>query len=359
MVVLDMLKKRAARYAELTKSIEDPAVYGNQALFKEVQRERGQLKEIAEIAERLSKLEAQIKGDEEILADKSADAEMRAMAEEELKELKPQFEALSTEAEDMLVLEDASDSRNCILEIRGAEGGDEATLFARELMETYARFCAQHKFKLQVMDEVESEVGGLKSGTYAITGENVWKWFKYEAGGHRVQRVPATETQGRIHTSLATVAVLPEVEEVDIKINEADLEIKAARSGGPGGQNVNKTSSRCQMRHIPTGIFVDCQATPSFHKNKDEAMRILRAKLYEREQERIAAERKEARSVIGSGKRGEKIRTYNFPQNRCTDHRCNENFGLEQVMEGKLDDVILALRKWERAERLKEMAKQS
>jgi peptide chain release factor 1 len=354
-----MLRKRADRYAELTRSTEDPAVYNNPQKFKEVQRERGSLKEQAEVYAKLARLESQIKGDEEILTDKSADSEMRAMAEEELKDLKPQFARLTEEAEDMLVLEDASDSRNCILEIRGAEGGDEATLFARELMETYARFCTQHKFKLQVMDEVESEVGGLKSGVYAITGENVWKWLKYEAGGHRVQRVPATETQGRIHTSLATVAVLPEVEEVDIKINEADLEIKAARSGGPGGQNVNKTSSRCQMRHIPTGIFVDCQATPSFHKNKDEALRILRAKLYEREQERIASERKEARSVIGSGKRGEKIRTYNFPQSRCTDHRCNENFGIEQVMAGRLDDVILALRKWERSERLKELARQA
>jgi len=359
MVILEMLKKRADRYAELTKSIEDPAVYNNQALFKDVQRERGQLREQAAMYEKLAKLDAQIKGGEEILLDRAADSEMRAMAEEELNELKPQFAQMTVEAEDMLVLEDASDSRNCILEIRGAEGGDEASLFARELMETYARFCAQHKFKLQIMDEVESEVGGLKSGVYAISGENVWKWFKYEAGGHRVQRVPATETQGRIHTSLATVAVLPEVEEVDIEIKESDLEIKAARSGGPGGQNVNKTASRCQMKHLPTGIFVDCQMTPSFHKNKDEAMRILRAKLFELEQERINAERKEARLVIGTGKRSEKIRTYNFPQSRCTDHRCNQNFGIEQVMQGRLDDVIAALRKWEREERLKEMAKQA
>ncbi len=356
--VLDMLKKRADRFAELSKAIEDPAVYSNNKLFAAYQRERGSLREQADMFAAMTKLADSIKGDEALMVDKTADSDMKALAEEELKELRPQLDKLTQEAEDTLLMEDSNNSRNCILEVRGAEGGDEATLFARELMEAYARFCALHKFKFTMMDEVESEVGGLKSGVYSVEGDNVWKWFKYESGGHRVQRVPATETQGRVHTSLATGVVLPEVEDVDIEIKDSALDIKAARSGGPGGQNVNKTNSRCQIRHLPSGIFVDCQATPSFHKNKDEAMRILRAKLFELEQERIDKERKEARSVVGTGKRGEKIRTYNFPQARCTDHRANENFNVETIMEGRLDDMVAALRKWERDERLKQMAKQ-
>lgn len=358
--MIDVLKQRAERYDELGKLIEDPEVYSNSKLFAQYQRERGSLREQAEAYAALTALQSQIAGSEEILKDPAADSEMKELAEVEVAELREKYDALWKEAQDLILLDDEDDSRDVILEIRGAEGGDEATLFARELMENYARWCVPHKFKLETLDEVESEVGGLKNGTYRIKGEGVWRWFKYEGGGHRVQRVPATEGAGRIHTSLATVAVLPEMEDVDIEVKESDLEIKAARSGGPGGQNVNKTSSRCQMRHLPTGLFVDCQATPSFHKNRDEALRILKNKLYQMEKEKRDRELAEKRgAMVGSGGRGDKIRTYNFPQDRCTDHRAKVSLPLTRIMAGDLDELIEAARNWEKEERLKAMSKQS
>lgn len=358
--MLDILKTRADRFAELSRMTEDPAVYGNPKQFAQVQRERGSLREQAEMYAALAALKSQIEGSEAILKDPAADSEMKGMAEEELNELRKQFEALTAQAQDLILLGDADDTRDVILEIRGAEGGDEATLFARDLMENYARFFVKKNLKLEMIDEVESEAGGLKSGTYRIKGENAWKTLKYEGGGHRVQRVPVTETAGRIHTSLATVAVLPEMEEVEIEIKESDLEIKAARSGGPGGQNVNKTASRCQIKHLPSGLFVDCQATPSFHKNKDEAMRILKTKLYQMEKEKIDRERSLLRGgMIGSGQRGDKIRTYNFPQDRCTDHRSKESFPLQKVMAGDLEPLIESCRKWEKEEKLAALSKQA
>lgn len=344
--MLDLLKQRADRYAELGKLIEDPNVYGNNKLFAQYQRERGGLRDLADTYQQLMTLQQQIAGSNEILGDPAADSEMKELAEVELEELQEKYDTLYNEAQDMILLDDEDDARDVILEIRAAEGGDEASLFARELIENYIRWGASRKFKFEVLDEVESEVGGLKSGTYRVTGDQVWKWFKYEGGGHRVQRVPTTETQGRIHTSLATVAVLPEMEDVEIDVKESDLEIKASRSGGPGGQNVNKTSSRCQIRHLPTGIMVDCQATPSFHKNRDEAMRILKSKLYQMEKEKRDREMAAKRgSMVGSGARGDKIRTYNFPQDRCTDHRAKESFALTTVMAGHLDEVIDARRR--------------
>ncbi|MCC7507834.1 MAG: PCRF domain-containing protein [Planctomycetes bacterium] len=358
--MLDVLKQRADRYHDLGKQIEDPAVYGNNKLFADYQRERGMLREQADAYAAIVALQAQIAGSEEILKDPAADSEMKELAEVELGELKERYDRLYAQAQDMILLDDEDDARDVILEIRGAEGGDEATLFARELIENYARWCAHRGFKLEVLDEVESEAGGLKNGTYRIKGDQVWKAFKYEGGGHRVQRVPVTETQGRIHTSLATVAVLPEMEDVKIEVKESDLEVTAARSGGPGGQNVNKTSSRCQMRHLPSGLFVDCQATPSFHKNRDEALRILKSKLYQMEKEKRDREQAAKRGVqVGSGGRGDKIRTYNFPQDRCTDHRSKESFPLQKVMAGDLDPLIDSCRKWEKEEKLKALSAQT
>lgn len=358
--MLDVLKARSDRYAELGKLIEDPAVYGDQKLFAQYQRERGGLREQSDAYAELMALSQQIAGSTEIIKDPAADAEMKELAQAELDELQVVYDRKYQEALDMILLVDEDDSRNVILEVRGAEGGDEAGLFARQLMENYARWCTWHKFKIEVLDEMENDVGGLKSGTYRISGPNVWKWFKYEGGGHRVQRVPVTETQGRVHTSLATIAVLPEMEEVEIDVKESDLEIKAARSGGPGGQNVNKTNSRCQMRHIPTGLFVDCQATPSFHKNKEEALRILKTKLYALEKEKRDREMSAIRgAAIGSGQRGDKIRTYNFPQDRCTDHRSKESFPLQKVMAGDVDILIESCRKWEKEEKLKALSAQA
>lgn len=357
--MLDVLKQRADRYNELGKLIEDPEVYSNNKLFANYQRERGMLREQAQTYEELLKLEEQIKGSEEILNDPDADGEMKELAEIELQELHEKHETLTAEATDMVLLGDEDDARDIILEIRGAEGGDEATLFARELIETYARWAPEHGLKIETLDEVESDVGGLKNGTYRIKGEGAWKWFKYEGGGHRVQRVPTTETQGRIHTSLATVAILPEVEDVDIEVKESDLEIKASRAGGPGGQNVNKTSSRCQIRHLPTGLFVDIQSTPSFHKNRAEAMQILKNKLYQMEKEKRDAELAAKRgAMVGSGGRGDKVRTYNFPQDRCTDHRAKESFPLNKVMAGDLDPIVEVCRKWEKEEKLKALAQE-
>lgn len=358
--MLDVLKSRADRFAELTRQTEDPQVYGNPKQFAQVQRERGSLREQAEAYAALAGLQQQIDGSKEILKDPAADAEMKEMAEAELAELQAKYDQMYAQAQDMILLGDEDDTRDVILEIRGAEGGDEATLFARDLMENYARYCVKKDLKLEVLDEVESEAGGLKGGTYRIKGQNAWKTFKYEGGGHRVQRVPVTETQGRIHTSLATVAVLPEMEEVEIEVKDSDLEVKAARSGGPGGQNVNKTNSRCQMKHIPTGIMVDCQSTPSFNKNRDEALRILKTKLYRMEKERIDRERAALRGgMVGSGQRGDKIRTYNFPQDRCTDHRSKESFPLQKVIAGDLDPVIESCRKWEKEEKLAALAKEA
>ena len=358
--MIDLLKQRAERYAEIGKLIEDPEVYSNSKLFAQYQRERGGLREQAAAYDQLIALQQQIAGSEEILKDPAADSEMKELAEIEVEELREKYDALWQEAQDMILLDDEDDSRDVILEIRGAEGGDEASLFARELVENYVRWGLTHKFKFETLDEVESEVGGLKNGTYRVKGDGVWRWFKYEGGGHRVQRVPATEGAGRIHTSLATVAVLPEMEEVDIEVKDSDLEIKAARSGGPGGQNVNKTSSRCQMRHLPTGLFVDCQATPSFHKNRDEALRILKNKLYQMEKEKRDREQAEKRgAMVGSGARGDKVRTYNFPQDRCTDHRAKVSLPLTRIMAGDLDEIIEACRQWEKEERLKAMSKQS
>lgn len=356
--MIELLKQRADRYDEITAMLADPDVYSDNKRMAALSREQGALREQHSAYQTLSSLQSQIEGSREIVNDENADPEMKELAELELAELEATYEAELEKSQDLILLDDEDDSRDVILEIRGAEGGDEATLFARELMETYAHFCNAHNFKIETLDESESEVGGIKNATYRITGENVWKAFKYEGGGHRVQRVPSTEAQGRIHTSLATVAVLPEVEDVDIQINESDLEIKASRAGGPGGQKVNKTSSRCQIRHLPTGIMVDNQGTPSFHKNRDEAMRILKNKLYQMEKEKVDAERAGARAaMVGSGQRGDKIRTYNYPQDRCTDHRAKVNFPLGRIMEGRIDDLLDACREWEKQERLKALTK--
>ncbi|MCF6227047.1 MAG: PCRF domain-containing protein [Planctomycetes bacterium] len=356
--MLELLKIRADRFAELTKLSEDPEVYSDNKLFAKYQRERGGLRDQSEAYENLMSLQAQMDGSNEIINDPEADSEMKEMAEMELSDLKPQYEELYQNAQDLILLDDEDDSSDVIFEIRGAEGGEEATLFARDLMDNYSRWFTAKGMKVEVIDEDDSDGGGLKSATYRIVGENAWKLLKYEGGGHRVQRVPSTESQGRIHTSLATIAVLPEMEEVEIDVKDSDLEVKASRSGGPGGQKVNKTNSRCQMRHKATGVFVDCQATPSFHKNREEALRILKMKLYQMEKAKIDAKQAGSRAaMVGSGQRGDKIRTYNYPQDRCTDHRAKANFSLTSIMSGDLDPIIEACRNWEKEQRLVALTK--
>jgi peptide chain release factor 1 len=288
------------------------------------------------------------------LLQETRDPEIREMAEEEMHSLEAVTAKMEDEIKILLVPPDPNDSRNSILEIRSGTGGDEAALFAGDLYRMYMRFAEQHGWKLEVIDVSESSLGGYKEVSFSLTGEDVYAKMKYESGVHRVQRVPQTETQGRVHTSAATVAVLPEVEDVEIDINQNDLRIDIFRSGGKGGQNVNKVETAVRITHIPTGVVVSCQEERSQLKNKNKAMKVLRARLYEKAQreadEKYSAERK---SLIGTGDRSEKIRTYNFPQNRLTDHRINLTvYNLSGVMEGELDEIIEALRIAEQAERL-------
>jgi peptide chain release factor 1 len=292
-------------------------------------------------------------GAQELLKE-TRDPEMRELAEAELRDLETRREKMEEDVRVLLIPPDPNDSRDSIIEIRAGTGGDEAAIFAGDLFRMYSRYAETQGWKLEVIDESESDMGGYKEITFSLGGTDVYAKMKFESGVHRVQRVPKTETQGRVHTSAATVAVLPEVEDVEVDIRQEDLRIDIFRSGGKGGQNVNKVETAVRMTHIPTGIVVSCQDERSQLKNRQKAMKVLRARLFERAQreaeEKYSAERK---SMVGSGDRSEKIRTYNFPQNRLTDHRINLTlYNLTDVMEGDLAEVIEALRLAERAEKL-------
>jgi peptide chain release factor 1 len=284
-----------------------------------------------------------------------SDADLREMAQAELEELEPKLAAVEAELKIMLLPKDPNDDKNIVLELRAGTGGDEASLFVAEVFRMYLRFAEQHKWKVEILSETESDVGGLKDVTAIIEGQGVYAQMKYESGVHRVQRVPATETQGRVHTSAITVAVLPEAEEVDIKIEKKDLRIDTFCSSGPGGQSVNTTYSAIRITHLPTNTVVSCQDEKSQIKNREKAMRVLRSRLYEVEAERIhQLQAKERKQQVGSGDRSDKIRTYNFPQNRLTDHRIGlTNHQLAMVMEGMLQPTIDALIAHDTAERLK------
>ena len=339
-----------ARYREITELISDPEVASNPARLKDLLKERGSLERKATLFEAWRKTRAEIEETEALLED----PEMAEVAAEEMERLQAeqagQVEALADE----MGSDEADNARSVIVEIRPGTGGDEAALFAADLFEMYRRFAETKRFKFEVLDMQRTDLGGLREATFSVSGKEVYRLLKFESGGHRVQRVPKTETQGRIHTSAATVAVLPEIEDVTVEWGPEDIRIDRMRAGGPGGQKVNKTESAIRVTHIPTGIVVKCQDEKSQHKNLAQAERILRSRLYERMRQERDAERAAARkSQIGSGDRSERIRTYNFPQDRLTDHRLDSNLhGLPDVMLGKLDPLIEALRTKERALRL-------
>ena len=320
----------------------------------EMSREYNKTKALLEKWKEFEGTQADLSENEELI--KSEDEELASLAREEIPALSARLVELETEIQYSLLPQNPAEDRDAIVEIRAGTGGDEAALFAGDLYRMYVRYIEKRGWKIELMDSNVSELGGFKEVVFKVSGEEVFRWLKYESGVHRVQRVPATETQGRIHTSAATMAVLPEAEEVDIELRPEDLHIQATRSGGPGGQHVNTTDSAVQITHLPTGIFVKCQEGRSQGKNKERALEILRARLLEaklrEEAEKYSAHRK---SLIGSGGREEKIRTYNFPQNRLTDHRIGLTlYNLDQVMEGSLGGVIEPLQAAEMEERLKD-----
>lgn len=320
-------------------------------------REHAQLSEVVAAHKECENLEAQI-AETQSLIQNEKDPEMKELAKEELKELETKIQEAQDRLKFLLIPKDPLDEKNIIMEIRGGAGGDEAALFAADLFRMYSRYAETKGWKIEVMSMNETELGGLKEIIFSISGKNVYENLRYESGVHRVQRVPATEASGRIHTSTVTVAVLPEAEETEIDIKQEDLRIDVMRAGGPGGQCVNTTDSAVRITHIPSGIVVHCQDEKSQIKNKAKAMRILRARLYEMEEQKAQAERAEARkSQVGTGDRSERIRTYNFPQNRLTDHRINLTlYKLDLIMQGDVQELFDALKLSAREELLKATA---
>ena len=340
----DKLKDIKDKYIVIGKKLLDPDISGSD--FAKLSKEYSDLGPIANKIDEYFCVINNINEAEEILADKDSDIELRKMANEDIVDNNKKIPIIKKELEILLLPKDEADEKNAILEIRAGTGGDEAALFAGTLMKMYQKYAERKGWKFEVMDISTSDLGGIKEATIFVGGRNVFKRLKFESGGHRVQRVPETESKGRVHTSAATVAVLPEVENVDIKIDEKDLEITVCRAGGPGGQCVNTTDSAVRIVHIPTGITVRQQEEKSQHQNKEKAMKLLRAKLYEMERNRRDSERAEARKEqVGTGDRSDKIRTYNYPQGRVTDHRINLTlYKIEQITnEGDLDEIIDAL----------------
>jgi peptide chain release factor 1 len=354
--IVGKLRERAARYRELTELVMDPEVAANGKRSAELYRERGQLEDSFELCQRLEDLLRREAEAEAILAEGVEDEEFLELARADLEAANEEAEQLDEDIKGALVTERDDFRTKIIMEIRAGTGGDEATLFAADLNRMYRRYFELKGWRVEDMEATVSEVGGYKEITFGVEGEDVWRLLRYESGGHRVQRVPSTESQGRIHTSAATVAVLPEAEEAEINIRDEDLRIDTMRAGGPGGQSVNKTSSAVRITHLPTNTVVVCQDEKSQHKNKAKAMRILLSRLLQAEQERLHSERAQARkSQVGSGDRSARIRTYNWPQNRVSDHRLGENYSLEQFMHGKLDPLLEGLVQLDREERIQDL----
>ncbi len=351
--MFDKLDHIVHRVQEIQELLSDPAIVTDQKRFRELGKELRTLEPIVEAYRKYKKVKGDFEGSKELLASAS-DPEMKAMAQEEYDALRVEIAELEEELKLLLVPQDPNDSKNFMMEIRAGTGGEEAALFAADLYRMYTRFAERKGWRVDLMDWNETGKGGFKEVVFSVSGEGAYGLMKFESGVHRVQRVPQTEAQGRVHTSAASVVVLPEVEDVEVEINPADLQIDTYRSGGKGGQNVNKVETAVRITHKPTGIVVACQQERSQFQNRDRAMRMLRAKLYEikmnEQNASIAAQRK---SMIKSGDRSDKIRTYNFPQNRVTDHRIGLTlYNLSAIIDGDLDELIEQLRLADRAEKL-------
>ena len=353
--ILTRLDGLKLKYEEIGQKLTDPEVIADVKQFIQFNKEYRELEPIIEASERYRTAIANLAEAKDILAN-DKDEEMREMARGEIAELEPKIETLEEEIKLLLIPKDPQDAKNAIVEIRGGTGGDEAAIFAGDLMRMYTKYIESKGWKYEITSFSEGTAGGYKEVVMKVTGNNVYGTLKYESGVHRVQRVPETETQGRIHTSTVTVAVLPEVDDVEVEINPKDLQIDTYRSGGAGGQHVNKTESAIRITHLPTGTVVECQDERSQYKNKDKAMKILRSRIYEKmqreQEEKIASERK---LQVGAGDRAERIRTYNYPQGRVTDHRIGLTlYKLEQILNGDLTELFDALNTFDQAEKLKE-----
>jgi len=339
------LENLKEKYEQLTRFLSDPSNISNPQELRKVSKERSDLEPVVKVFESYQKIQKEISDSKEILADPEADEELKELAENELTELENLAEKLEEELKILLIPRDPNDEKNVILEIRAGAGGDEASLFAQDLFRMYSRFAEKNGWKIEVMSSSVSPIKGLKEIIGNIRGAKVYSHLKFESGVHRVQRVPQTEASGRIHTSTATVAVLPEADEVDIQLDPKDLKVEAFGASGPGGQSVNRNYSAIRITHHPTGMVVSCQDEKSQHRNKEKALRILRSRILDiaqREQQQLIA--KDRKSQVGTGERSEKIRTYNFPQSRVTDHRLNLTLHrLENILDGELDEIIEAM----------------
>jgi len=343
--MFDKLSVIEKRYEELSQKVSDPEIIADSANFAKLCKEQADIAPIVEKYREYKAAKQTIADGEEILADADMDKEMKELAEEEIKESKEKIESLSQELKILLLPKDPNDDKSVIVEIRGGAGGDEAALFAGDLFRMFTMYAESNRWKTEILSSNPTDIGGYKEISFSIEGQGAYSKLKFESGVHRVQRIPSTESGGRIHTSTVTVAVLPEVEEVEVNIDANDLRIDVFRAGGPGGQCVNTTDSAVRITHIPTGLVVSCQDEKSQHKNKDKAMKILRSRLYDlvqqEQHDKIASERK---SQVGTGDRSERIRTYNFPQGRVTDHRIGLTLHkLDAILNGDMDELISAL----------------